>query len=82
MKYTNDNYQEVDAITSIAVGKWSRMMMTSNPGADSSKGTGVNWPLMRYSDVLLMLAEAENALNGPTELAKAQLKKFVHVHSL
>lgn len=75
VKYTNDNYQEVDAITSIAVGKWSRMMMTSNPGADSSKGTGVNWPLMRYSDVLLMLAEAENALNGPTELAKAQLKK-------
>ncbi len=75
VKYTNDNYQEVDNITAIAVGKWSRMMLTSSPGADSSKGTGVNWTLMRYSDVLLMLAEAENELNGPTDLAKAQLKK-------
>jgi hypothetical protein len=29
----------------------------------------VNWPVVRYSDVLLMLAEAENYLNGPTPLA-------------
>jgi SusD family. len=29
----------------------------------------INWPMIRYSDVLLMLAEAENALNGPTPLA-------------
>lgn len=29
----------------------------------------INWPVIRYSDVLLMLAEAENYLNGPTELA-------------
>lgn len=75
VKYSNDNYQEVDAITSMSVGKWSRMMMTSDPGAESSKGTGVNWPLMRYSDVLLMLAEAENELNGPSELAKSMLKR-------
>ncbi|MEZ4893392.1 MAG: RagB/SusD family nutrient uptake outer membrane protein [Saprospiraceae bacterium] len=26
----------------------------------------MNWPMMRYSDVLLMYAEAENELNGPT----------------
>lgn len=75
VKYTKDAYQEVDAITSMAVGKWSRMMMTSDPGAESSKGTGVNWPLMRYSDVLLMLAEAENELNGPSDLAKDMLKR-------
>jgi hypothetical protein len=31
--------------------------------------TPINYPLLRYSDVLLMLAEAENHLNGPTELA-------------
>jgi hypothetical protein len=29
----------------------------------------INFPLMRYADVLLMLAEAENYLNGPTPLA-------------
>jgi len=32
--------------------------------------TGINFPLLRYSDVLLMLAEAENALNGPTSIAQ------------
>ncbi len=31
--------------------------------------TPINYPLLRYSDVLLMLAEAENHLNGPTALA-------------
>ncbi len=32
---------------------------------------GVNWPLIRYSDVLLMFAEAENEINnGPTAAAK------------
>lgn len=75
VKYTADKKQALDAITSMAVGKWSRMMMTSDPGASSSKGTGINWTLMRYSDVLLMLAEAENELNGPTDLAKDQLKR-------
>ncbi|RYZ63098.1 MAG: RagB/SusD family nutrient uptake outer membrane protein [Chitinophagaceae bacterium] len=29
----------------------------------------VNFPLLRYADVLLMLAEAENETNGPTALA-------------
>ncbi|MES2276155.1 MAG: RagB/SusD family nutrient uptake outer membrane protein [Bacteroidota bacterium] len=28
-----------------------------------------NFPVLRYSDVLLMLAEAENELNGPTSIA-------------
>ena len=27
---------------------------------------GYNWPMIRFSDVLLMFAEAENELNGPT----------------
>jgi hypothetical protein len=31
--------------------------------------TPINWPMVRYSDVLLMLAEADNYLNGPTPLA-------------
>lgn len=33
---------------------------------------GTNWPLLRYSDVLLMMAEADNELNnGPSAAAKA-----------
>jgi hypothetical protein len=54
----------------IAQGKWNRWWLSKAPGASSAKGTGINWPMMRYSDVLLMLAEAENELNGPTATAK------------
>lgn len=31
--------------------------------------TPINYPVLRYADVLLMLAEAENQINGPTQLA-------------
>ena len=31
--------------------------------------TPQNFPLLRYADILLMLAEAENAVNGPTTIA-------------
>ena len=67
--------QAPSAITGLNVGKWNRILLKTAPGAASSKGTGINWPLMRYSDVLLMLAEAENQLNGPTDLAKSMLKR-------
>lgn len=37
---------------------------------------GVNWPLIRYSDVLLMFAEAENEINnGPTAQAKTAFEQ-------
>ncbi|MES1217839.1 MAG: RagB/SusD family nutrient uptake outer membrane protein [Bacteroidota bacterium] len=37
---------------------------------------GVNWPILRYSDVLLMFAEADNEINnGPTAAAKAAFEK-------
>jgi starch-binding outer membrane protein, SusD/RagB family len=36
---------------------------------------GVNWPIIRFSDVLLMFAEAENELNGPTAAARAALEE-------
>jgi len=37
--------------------------------------TGVNWPLMRYADVLLLFAEAENEVEGyPTDDAQEALK--------
>ncbi|GAB3198242.1 hypothetical protein ABID22_000596 [Pontibacter aydingkolensis] len=40
---------------------WIPGMLASN-----AQYFGVNWPMIRYSDVLLMFAEAENELNGPT----------------
>ncbi len=58
----------------IASGKWCKAFMSSPQGVASTKYTGINWPIMRYSDVLLMLAETENELNGgPTALAKNAL---------
>ncbi|NLO71834.1 MAG: RagB/SusD family nutrient uptake outer membrane protein [Porphyromonadaceae bacterium] len=71
--YQNDNLRSVEGITDIKVAKWNRLW--TNQSAGSSKSTGVNWPIMRYTDVLLMLAEAENEINGgPTVLAKDMLK--------
>lgn len=75
VNYTDDTEQEVASITGLSSGKWNRLWLTTDPGSGSSKGTGINWPLMRYSDVLLMLAEAENELHGPTDLAKNALKR-------
>lgn len=40
---------------------WIRPAIT---GDNVSQYFGVNWPLIRYADVLLMYAEAENELNG------------------
>jgi len=75
IQYDGDNDQLTLGVTGLAIAKWNRLLLTSAPGASSSKGTGINWPLMRYSDILLMLSEAENQLNGPTQLAKDMLKR-------
>jgi len=40
---------------------------------DNLTFTGVNFPLMRYPDIVLMFAEAENEINGPTAAAKEAL---------
>jgi len=73
VSYASDTTQRILSATSMAIGKWNRLWMKNDQGAGSSKSTGINWPLMRYSDVLLMLAEAENELNGPTNTAKNAL---------
>lgn len=50
--------------------------------ATSRVGSGINWIVMRYSDIYLMFAEAQNELNGPDALnttanmsARAALEK-------
>lgn len=67
-----------NGISNIAQGKWSRYFLEKGQGANSAKGTGINWPMLRYSDILLMYAEAENELNGPTESAREALKRVRH----
>lgn len=59
----------------ISQGKWSRVDLETPPGPSTAKSTGINWPMMRYSDVILMYAEAENELNGPTSEAQNALRR-------
>jgi hypothetical protein len=59
------------AITAINDGKYRRDWIT-NPiiaPTDAVQYLSLKWQIIRYSDVLLMFAEAENQLNGPTAAA-------------
>ncbi|MGA9649320.1 RagB/SusD family nutrient uptake outer membrane protein [Pedobacter sp.] len=64
------------ASNDIAQAKWSKAYCNPPLGSASAKGTGINWPVMRYADVLLMFAEAENEINGqPTPAAQEAIKR-------
>ncbi len=61
------------------IGKWSikyltGAALTGSIGTDQKYFNGINWTLMRMSDIYLMLAEAEYQLNGATATAKEALK--------
>ncbi len=56
--------------------KWRKSWINPAMGGDlqTAQFTGVNWPIMRYADILLMYAETENEINGgPTQEAKDAL---------
>lgn len=58
-------------ITNLTDGKYRRDWI-SNPAVsptDAIQYFGLKWQILRYSDILLMYAEAENELNGPTASA-------------
>lgn len=60
----------LDNSYSVQNGKWSKLWVTGGLGRISEGNTGINYPYLRYADVLLTLAEAENEINnGPTHLA-------------
>lgn len=63
------------AITAICDGKYRRDWV-SNPVVAPTNAVqylGLKWQIIRYSDVLLMYAEAENEINGPTASAYAAI---------
>ncbi|MCF3109889.1 RagB/SusD family nutrient uptake outer membrane protein [Niabella sp. CC-SYL272] len=65
--YNNaDNTKTVQTLVNMTSGKFRADWIT--PALTSAiQATGINWPILRFSDVLLMFAEAENELNnGPT----------------
>ncbi len=60
----------------IYIGKWNKLWMKTPQGANVQYSSGINFPILRYSDALLMLAETENELNnGPTDDARRALKE-------
>lgn len=60
-------------------GKWSKLWNNGGLGSRTEGSTGINYPYMRYTDLLLMFAEAENELNGgptgPAMLALEQVRR-------
>lgn len=78
---SNDNASAQDSCQlsnsyTVYNNKWSKLW--ANPGQFtniSAGNTGINFPYMRYTDVLLMYAEAANELNGPTVEAQEALRQ-------
>lgn len=70
--FTNSNGTRTgQAITNLTDGKYRRDWIT-NPSfapTDAIQYFGLKWQILRYSDILLMYAEAENEINGPTASA-------------
>ena len=59
----SENNRLIREFADIYIGKWRREWRDPLlPGTD--KFTGINWVILRYSDVLLMFAEAENEIHG------------------
>lgn len=73
VKTLRTNYQmsQIDYRTSgiqnVFPGKWRAEYDPVRPWARNNGS--INFPVMRYSDVLLMIAEASNEVNGPTQEA-------------
>lgn len=76
-KYDADLNQVIDANPlKMYTAKWSILYMDNPIGSNGGgKSIGVNFPYLRYADVLLMYAEAINELNGPDGEAKDALKQ-------
>lgn len=67
-------YFDIIAAQNIGAGKW-RKSWQQNQGPENGK-TDINWVMLRYSDILLMFAEADNEITAsPSEDAKGALKK-------
>jgi len=67
--YVNlDGTKAVQKLTSAVLGKFRRDWISSpsylSAATTGTQYFGVNWPLLRFSDVLLMYAEADNEIGG------------------
>ena len=70
----SDNVRHLSTYAGMTIGKF-RVDWKSEIGVKVNKRS-INWPVLRYADLLLMYAEAENELHqGPTPQATAALRE-------
>ncbi len=70
----NNNSYQMNTYAGMGVGKYRINWKTSRGTSDSRRD--INWPILRYADVLLMYAEALNELNnGPTAEAISAVRE-------
>jgi hypothetical protein len=63
----NNAWRKNTNLWDLNIGKWRREYELLTP--KNKNYTPQNFAVLRYADVLLMLAEAENEVNGPTQQA-------------
>ncbi len=75
--YDNLGNPTISVGFTMRVGKWSKLWATSSNalGPTSTSATGMNYPYMRYAEVLLMYAEAVNEISGPAGPDGAKAKE-------
>ena len=73
-KWSKDGLPEPAGINTWYFGKFRFEWMETLP-YNGGNDDGIKPIVMRYSDILLMAAEIENELNGPSDLAKGWLKQ-------
>ena len=62
--YTYEGVPKLRNDRTVHNNKWSKLWATASLGTNSQGNTGINYPLMRYADVLLMYAEAVNEVEN------------------
>ncbi len=66
--YSNKGVPSIAIDYTLYNNKWSKLWNTIGLGSTTTDNTGINFAYIRYADVLLMFAEAENEVNeGPTQ---------------
>ena len=72
----NNNYIPKPYLrASLRMGKWSKLWTAARYTNNSTDKDGINYPYMRYAELLLIYAEAVNELDGaPDDKAKEALK--------
>lgn len=73
--YSNQGLPTIRLDYAMHNNKWSKLWNTNGLGKTTTGATGINFAYIRYADVLLMFAEAENEISGPTADAQEALKQ-------